>query len=207
MPGYRSPFSQLNPKQLKSLTLRVTAYAVRKLGNRIGASPTMYPQDLFQRAMLDTLDRRRNWDATRDSIEKHLIGCINSYISHYFDSKEARTRTRQSTGPNGDNSFLEQQARDHASPDIIISNKYLMESVRKMIRNDGDPELLKAWDTFVENGWDLDKDRTYFCDALGLDPATGSAGYQRFNRLRNKIRNYTKICLAEDYPDGSNRTH
>jgi hypothetical protein len=82
-----------------------------------------------------------------------------------------------------------------------------MESVRKMIRNDGDPELLRAWDTFVENGWDFDRDRTYFCDALGLDPATGSAGYQRFNRLRNKIRNYTKICLAENLPDDSNRAH
>lgn len=200
MPHYRTPFSNLSPKQLKSLTMKITAYALRKLGNRIGAAPTMDPKDLTQRAILDTLEGRRNWDPMHNSIEQHLIGCINSYISHYFDSREARTRTIQWPGADSENYTLEQQAWDHRSPDAIISNQHLMESVRKMVINDGDPELQRLWLMFEQSGWDLNKDRTHFCAELGFDPETGSAGYQRFNRLRKKIQSYTRTCLAEEVP-------
>ena len=32
----------------------------------------------------------------------------------------------------------------------------------------------------------------------GFDPETGSAGYQRFNRLRKKIRMYARQCYEDD---------
>ena len=206
MPQFRTPFSQLNPKDLKLLTMKITAYALRKLGNRIGAGPAMDPKDLTQRAILDTLEGRRKWNLTRYSIEQHLIGCINSYISHYFDSKEARTPRMQWPGPDNQDYALGDKAWDHRSPETIISNKDLMESVRKMIVNDGDPNLYQIWQRVEHSDWDLDQDLEQFCIELGFDSETGSAGYQRFNRLRKKIRMYAQQCY-EDESSHTPQTH
>ena len=206
MPQFRTPFSQLNPKDLKLLTMKITAYALRKLGNRIGASPAMDPKDLTQRAILDTLEGRRKWNSPRYSIEQHLIGCINSYISHYFDSKEARTPRMQWPGPDNQDYALGDKAWDHRSPETIISNKDFMESVRKMIVNDGDPNLYQIWQRVEHSDWDLDQDLEQFCIELGFDPETGSAGYQRFNRLRKKIRMYAQQCY-EDESSHTPQTH
>ena len=52
----------------------------------------MDPEELTQRALVDTMEERRNWDPGRCSLDQHLAGCINSYISHYFESREARVQ-------------------------------------------------------------------------------------------------------------------
>ena len=100
--------------------------------------------------------------------------------------------------PDNQDYALGDKAWDHRSPETIISNKDFMESVRKMIVNDGDPNLYQIWQRVEHSDWDLDQDLEQFCIELGFDPKSGSAGYQRFNRLRKKIRMYARQCYEDD---------
>ena len=207
MPQHHSLLRQLSPEQLKLAILKTAAYAARKLGNRIGASPAMDPRVLTSQAIADTIEGIRNWNSAQNSLEQHLAGCINSYISHYFKSREAQTPTVHWHGPDSENYILSQRTWDHRTPDSDLINRQMMEGVRKKVESDGDPDLLRVWQRVEDSKWDLYEDRTRFCLDLGLDPETGGAGYQKFYRLRKKIQNYTEQYLAEDHVSHTPGTH
>ncbi len=91
MAKHPSALSHLKPDELKTLLIKITAYALRKLGTRAGHSPEMQADDLTHRAIEDTLSGQRRWNHEHNTLEQHLTGTINSYISHYFESLAAKS--------------------------------------------------------------------------------------------------------------------
>ena len=98
-------------------------------------------------------------------------------------------------------------ARQFGKPAVVgVSELELDLITRKMVVSDGDPKLYQVWQRVEHNEWDLDQDLERFCLELGFDPKSGSAGYQRFNRLRKKIRMYARQCY-EDKSSPTPQTH
>ena len=196
MPRYRAPFSDLGRRQLESLLIRTAAHAVRRLGSRAGYGPHMDPEELTQRALVDTMEERRRWDPERCSLDRHLAGCINSYISHYFESRENRVQIPPRTNGAGNGT----ESPEHRIPDVVtpeanLESARLAEQITEFVQAENDPLLSEAWTIFETEGWDLKRDGRDFCLRLGLDPATGGADYQKFNRIRNRLRNIASACL------------
>jgi DNA-directed RNA polymerase specialized sigma24 family protein len=192
MPRYRTPFSHLSRVELKALLVRIAAYALRKLGSRAGHGPDMDPEELTQRAIADTLEQRRRWNRDRCPLEQHLIGCINSYISHYFESRAARAQAP----PTAEGLDPAASLTEHTTPEDILNQALLSTRIRAMVHSEDDPLLAQVWELLEAEGWDLKHDGQEFCQRLGLDHTSGSADYQRFNRLRNRLRNITRNCTA-----------
>ncbi len=198
MPRYRAPFSSLNRRQLKSLLIRTAAHAVRRLGSRAGHGPHMDPEELTQRALVDTMEERRNWDPGRCSLDQHLAGCINSYISHYFESREARVQVPPRTNGAGNGTEApENRIPDLVTPQTAFDAGRLAEQISEIVQTEDDPLLREVWAIFETEGWDLKRDGPDFCRRLGLDPTTGGADYQKFNRLRKKLRDIASTCLVD----------
>ena len=191
MAPHPTALSHLQPDEFKTLLNRVTAYALWKLGTRAGHSPEMEAEELTQRAIGDTLAERRRWNRERATLEQHLRGAINSYISHYFDSLAAKARVTHT--PN-----LESLAQDPTTPEDLLSLQYLTHRIREAVHAEDDPLLRQTWYLLETEGWDLKKDSHYFCQQLGLDATTGSADYQRFNRVRNHLRSITQRCVTAE---------
>ncbi len=183
--------SHLKPDDLKKLLIRVTAYALWKLGTRSGHSPEMEAEELSQRAIGDTLAERRRWNRERATLEQHLRGAINSYISHYFDSLAAKARVTHTPD-------LETLAQDPTTPEDLLNLQYLTHRIREAVHAEDDPLLRQTWYLLETEGWDLKTDSHYFCQQLGLDGTTGSADYQRFNRVRNHLRSITQRCVTAE---------
>jgi len=183
--------SHLKPDELKTLLIRVTAYALWKLGTRSGHSPEMEAEELTQRAIGDTLAQRRRWNRERATLEQHLRGAIKSYISHYFDSLAAKARVTHSPD-------LESLANDATTPEDLLSLQYLTHRIREAVHTEDDPLLHQTWHLLESEGWDLKTDSHYFCQQLGLDTTTGGADYQRWNRLRNRLRSITQRCVTSE---------
>ncbi len=183
--------SHLKPDELKTLLIRVTAYALWKLGTRSGHSPEMEAEELTQRAIGDTLAERRRWNRERATLEQHLRGAIKSYISHYFDSLAAKARVTHSPD-------LESLANDATTPEDILNLQYLTHRIREAVHTEDDPLLHKTWHLLESEGWDLKNDSHYFCQQLGLDTTTGGPDYQRWNRLRNRLRSITQLCVTSE---------
>ena len=188
MAKHPSALSHLKPDELKTLLIKITAYALRKLGTRAGHSPEMQADDLTHRAIEETLSGQRCWNHEHNTLEQHLTGTINSYISHYFESLAAKSVSHT----NG----AEPQAQNPTTPEHLLDRAQLTHRIREAIQTETDPLLRQAWHLLETEGWDLKKDSDYFCQRLGLDAASGSAGYQRFNRLRNRIRSITRNCAT-----------
>ncbi len=183
--------SHLKPDELKTLLIRVTAYALWKLGTRSGHSPEMEAEELTQRAIGDTLAERRRWNRERATLEQHLRGAIKSYISHYFDSLAAKARVTHSPD-------LESLANDATTPEDLLNLQYLTHRIREAVHTEDDPLLHKTWHLLESEGWDLKNDSHYFCQQLGLDTTTGGPDYQRWNRLRNRLRSITQLCVTSE---------
>jgi hypothetical protein len=183
--------SHLKPDELKTLLIRVTAYALWKLGTRSGHSPEMEAEELTQRAIGDTLAERRRWNRERATLEQHLRGAIKSYISHYFDSLAAKARVNHSPD-------LESLANDATTPEDLLNLQYLTHRIREAVHTEDDPLLHKTWHLLESEGWDLKNDSHYFCQQLGLDTTTGGPDYQRWNRLRNRLRSITQLCVTSE---------
>ena len=183
--------SHLKPDELKTLLIRVTAYALWKLGTRSGHSPEMEAEELTQRAIGDTLAERRRWNRERATLEQHLRGAIKSYISHYFDSLAAKARVTHSPD-------LESLANDATTPEDLLNLQYLTHRIREAVHTEDDPLLHQTWHLLESEGWDLKTDSHYFCQQLGLDATSGSADYQRFNRVRNHLRSITQRCVTAE---------
>lgn len=183
--------SHLKPDELKTLLIRVTAYALWKLGTRSGHSPEMEAEELTQRAIGDTLAERRRWNRERATLEQHLRGAIKSYISHYFDSLAAKARVTHSPD-------LESLANDATTPEDLLNLQYLTHRIREAVHTEDDPLLHQIWHLLESEGWDLKTDSHYFCQQLGLDTTTGGPDYQRWNRLRNRLRSITQRCVTSE---------
>jgi hypothetical protein len=191
MAAHPTAFSHLKPDELKTLLIRVTAYALWKLGTRSGHSPEMEAEELTQRAIGDTLAERRRWNRERATLEQHLRGAIKSYISHYFDSLAAKARVTHSPD-------LESLANDATTPEDLLSLQYLTHRIREAVHTEDDPLLHQTWHLLESEGWDLKTDSHYFCQQLGLDTTTGGPDYQRWNRLRNRLRSITQRCVTSE---------
>ena len=183
--------SHLKPDELKTLLIRVTAYALWKLGTRSGHSPEMEAEELTQRAIGDTLAERRRWNRERATLEQHLRGAIKSYISHYFDSLAAKARVTHSPD-------LESLANDATTPEDLLNLQYLTHRIREAVHTEDDQLLHQIWHLLESEGWDLKTDSHYFCQQLGLDTTTGGPDYQRWNRLRNRLRSITQRCVTSE---------
>ena len=181
--------SALTADELKHLLVKVAGFALRRLGTRIGHSAELHTEDLPQRALADTLAGKRRWNQDLHSIEEHLTATINSYISHYFDSLAAKSVSAVSDP--------EPYTTGQPSPEYILNKEELTHSIREAINDETDLLLRQTWHIFETEGWDLKKDSDHFCSRLGLDGTTGSADYQRFNRVRNRIRSITQNCAID----------
>ena len=181
--------SALTADELKHLLVKVASFALRRLGTRTGHSAEMHPEDLTQRALADTLAGKRRWNQDLHTIEEHLTATINSYISHYFDSLAAKSVSAVSDP--------EPYTTGQPSPEYILNKEELTHSIREAINDETDLLLRQTWHIFETEGWDLKKDSDHFCSRLGLDGTTGSADYQRFNRVRNRIRSITQNCAID----------
>ena len=181
----------LKPDELKTLLKQVIAYSLWKLGTRAGHSPEMEAEELTQRAIGDTLAERRRWNRERATLELHLRGAINSYISHYFDSLAAKARVTHSPD-------LESLANDATTPEDLLNLQYLTHRIREAVHTEDDPLLHQIWHLLESEGWDLKTDSHYFCQQLGLDTTTGGPDYQRWNRLRNRLRSITQRCVTSE---------
>ena len=181
--------SALTADELKHLLVKVAGFALRRLGTRTGHSAEMHPEDLTQRALADTLAGKRRWNQDLHTIEEHLTATINSYISHYFDSLSAKSVSAVSDP--------EPYTTGQPSPEYILNKEELTHSIREAINDETDLLLRQTWHIFETEGWDLKKDSDHFCSRLGLDGTTGSADYQRFNRVRNRIRSITQNCAID----------
>ena len=182
--------SRFSDDELKSLLIKVAAFALRKLGTRVGHSAEMYPEDLTHQALADTLADKRRWNQAIHTLEEHLTATINSYISHYFESLAAKN-TSHTNQP-------DTQAADPITPEHTVSQEELAHRIRSAINIETDPLLRETWHLFETEGWDLKKDSEHFCQRLGLDATTGSADYQRFNRVRNRIRSITRTAALNE---------
>ena len=191
MAAHPTILSHLKPDELKTLLIRVTAYALWKLGTRSGHSPEMEAEELTQRAIGDTLAERRRWNRERATLEQHLRGAIKSYISHYFDSLAAKARATHSPD-------LESLANDATTPEDLLNLQYLTHRIREAVHTEDDPLLHQTWHLLESEGWDLKTDSHYFCQQLGLDTTTGGPDYQRWNRLRNRLRSITQRCVTSE---------
>ena len=182
--------SRFSDDELKSLLIKVAAFALRKLGTRVGHSAEMYPEDLTHQALADTLAGRRRWNQAIHTLEEHLTATINSYISHYFESLAARNTNH------GDEA--DARAATSNTPEHLLDQEELTHRIRSAISTETDPLLRQTWHLFETEGWDLKKDSDHFCERLGLDATTGSADYQRFNRVRNRIRSITRTAALNE---------
>ena len=182
--------SRFSDDELKSLLNKVAAFALRKLGTRVGHSAEMYPEDLTHQALADTLAGRRHWNQAIHTLEEHLTATINSYISHYFESLAARNTNH------GDEADARAAAAN--TPEHLLDQEELTHRIRSAISTETDPLLRQTWHLFETEGWDLKKDSDHFCERLGLDATTGSADYQRFNRVRNRIRSITRNAALNE---------
>ena len=191
MAAHPTILSHLKPDELKTLLIRVTAYALWKLGTRSGHSPEMEAEELTQRAIGDTLAERRRWNRERATLEQHLRGAIKSYISHYFDSLAAKARVTHTPD-------LETLANDATTPEDLLNLQYLTHRIREAVHTEDDPLLHQTWHLLESEGWDLKTDSHYFCQQLGLDTTTGGPDYQRWNRLRNRLRSITQRCVTSE---------
>jgi len=182
--------SRFSDDELKTLLIKVAAFALRKLGSRIGHSAEMHPEDLTHQALADTLAGRRRWNQAIHTLEEHLTATINSYISHYFDSLAAKN-TSHTSEPDA-------HAAAPNTPEHLLDQEELAHRIRDAINTETDPLLRQTWHLFETEGWDLKKDSEHFCERLGLDATTGSADYQRFNRVRNRIRSITRNAALNE---------
>ena len=182
--------SRFSDDELKSLLIKVAAFALRKLGTRVGHSAEMYPEDLTHQALADTLAGRRHWNQAIHTLEEHLTATINSYISHYFESLAAKNT--------GHTSEPDAHAAAANTPEHLLDQEELAHRIRSAISTETDPLLRQTWHLFETEGWDLKKDSDHFCERLGLDATTGSADYQRFNRVRNRIRSITRNAALNE---------
>ena len=196
-----------------SLLLQTLAHANRKLGSRRGSGPEMSADDLAMRAITDTLEGKRNWNATHTSLKNHLRGCINSYISHYFDSLQGRRTVdlgslRQKAGKygsdHGDSPSLvtdpEAWLRDDVTPEEHVEAMQTIDAINQSIRMEGDPKLIAMWELVWREHLNLKYDRVEICERLGIDVNVGGAEYQRFNRLRNRLKEIIERCLCHGFP-------
>lgn len=181
--------SQLPSEEIENLLTRVMAFALRRLGMRAGHSPEMHPEDLTHQALADTLAGRRQWNDAIHSLEQHLTATINSYISHYFSSLAAKSVSHSTD--------IDVKDAAQPSPEYILNKQELAHSIREAINTETDLLLRQTWHLFETEGWDLKKDSAHFCARLGLDGTSGSADYQRFNRVRNRIRHITRSCALD----------
>ena len=215
----RLALHQLDDVALRRLLTKTLAYAAWKLGGRSGSGAEMGAEDLAMRAITDTLEGKRNWNATHTPLEYHLRGCINSYISHYFDSLQGRrsvdvekcsqrSASHENDHTNGASmdSGPEIWLRDDVTPEAHLEARQTMDGISASIRDDGDPKLIEMWELVWKGHLNLQVDRVEISERLGIDVTVGSAGYQRFNRLRNRLKEISEMDLSHGFPLSAKHT-
>jgi len=208
----RLAIHQLDDVALQRLLTKMLAYAAWKLGGRSGSGPAMGAEDLTMRAITDTLAGQRNWNASH-TLEYHLRGCINSYVSHYFESLEGCRTVDVEKGGRGSASHdddytngvsrengAEGWLRDDVRPEDHLEARQTIDAINARIRHDDDPKLIEMWELVWKEHLSLQDDRAEFGKRLGIDVTVGSAGYQRFNRLRNRLKQISEMELSHGFP-------
>ena len=209
---------ELDDVALRRLMIKTLAYAVWKLGSRSDSGPQMSGEDLAMKAITDTLAGQRNWNTTQ-TLEYHLRGCINSYISHYFDSLEGRSTVNVDKGSWGSASHSNEDTngvaresdsegwlRDDDTPEAYLEAREIMDAIDKQVRVDGDLKLLEMHELVWEKHLNLQVDRVEISERLGFDVKVGSAGYQLYNKLRNKYKRITEMDLSYGFPLSAKHT-
>lgn len=195
----RKPFriSDLSEREVEELLVSTIDFAIYRLGNRMNSNADMNPEDLAIRAFTDTMGGTRNWNPetpTLPLLENHLRGCINSYISNYFGSKEWESKSGKFNP--SDTPQTDKTPEDYFEEQESFSQRATQIS-QKIIAT-GDSLLMQFWELVLKHNFDPRKDREEMCVRLNLDPTTGGAGYQKFRRLHLKLKEITKICLELD---------
>ena len=194
--------AELRRQLTETLILQIIKYAAVILGSRVGSDPDTCPEDLAMRAIADTLYGIRNWNPEKTSAKNHLRGCVKSYISHYFaslpykrrhDVREPDGLTHESGYANG----VESLPVDHTTPEELVIVQQTLEAIDRLVLEQGAPELIRMWELVWKEHLNLKDDRFELCEALGLDPAVGGPDYQKFNRLRNDLKELAKSVVAD----------
>ena len=207
MDAERSSLNRSNDTEFRrqltdTLILQIIKYAAVILGNRVGSDPDTCPDDLAHRAIADTLNSTRNWNPEKTSAKNHLRGCVKSYISHYFESLAYKRRhdvrepdglTHESGYSNGAGSL----PVDHTTPEELAIVQQTLEAIDRLVLEQGAPELVRMWELVWKEHLNLKHDRFELCEALGLDPAVKGPDYQKFNRLRNDLKELAKSVVAD----------
>ena len=207
MDAERSSLNRSNDTEFRrqltdTLILQIIKYAAVILGNRVGSDPDTCPDDLAHRAIADTLNSTRNWNPEKTSAKNHLRGCVKSYISHYFESLAYKRRhdVREPDGlthESGYSNGAESLPVDHTTPEELAIVQQTLEAIDRLVLEQGAPELIRMWELVWKQHLNLKHDRFELCVALGLDPAVGGADYQKFNRLRNDLKELAKSVVAD----------
>ena len=206
----RSNDAEFRRQLTETLRLQIIKYAAVILGNRVGSHPDTCPDDLAHRAIADPLDGTRNWNPEKTSAKNYLRGCVKSYISHHFDSlahkrradmrqPDPRTTSHENGYSNG--ASIQNGAGslpvDHTTPEELAIVQQTLEAIDRLVLEQGVPELIRMWELVWKEHLNLKDDRLELCEALGLDPAVEGPDYQKFNRLRNDLKELAKSVVAD----------
>ena len=213
------PFTGLSRAELESLLKRTLIYAVwllKRYGNA-RHHPDLDPEELVCRVIDDTYSGRRNWDPGRQTRIQFTRGCIKSYVSHFFESLASNVDThspeyfedpavfardtdtcRERLAIETIRSTFEEQDQ----PDLLCEFQELLQEITLTVELDH-PEIVPLWVLVRDENLNLKHDMKELCSRLNLDPTTGGAGYQRYNRMRNKLERVVESCRSDDPNGGS----
>ena len=211
------PFAGLSRTELESLLKRTLVYAVW-LSKRYGNARyhvDLEPEDLVSRVIDDTWRGRRKWDPERQTRQQFTRGCIRSYISHFFESIASNVDTHSpeffedplkfasDTDTYRERITIETIRRtfeEQDQPDLLCEFRELLEEITFTVESDH-PDIVPLWALVRDENLNLKYDMKELCSRLNLDPTTGGPGYQRYNRMRNKLERVVERCRSND-PNG-----
>ena len=208
LPPDRSNDVELRGQLTDLLFKQIVKYAAVILGNRVGSDPDTSPEDLAIRAIVDTMDGTRNWKPEKASLKTHLRGCVKSYISHYFDSRkghggecllDGRTSSQESCYSNDDSVPNGNETRlvDYATPEEFVMAQETLDEIDSLVLEQGEPRLIRMWELVWKEHLNLKDDRVELCKGLDLDPAVGGPDYQKFIRLRNRLKKVAESVVVD----------
>ena len=85
-------------------------------------------------------------------------------------------------------------------PDLICEFRELLAEVTVAVESQH-PGMIPLWTLVRDENLNLKYDRREICNRLNLDPTTGGPDYQRYNRMRNKLKRVVESCRSTD-PNG-----
>jgi hypothetical protein len=177
------PFVGLSATELRSLLLRLRLYAQWKVRGDASRAVELDPENLALRAVEQTLDGTRRWNRARFDLLKHLTNCIDSYVSHHFESLARRpplTAVEGDLATGGD--------AQPSGPEELVSAARDVADLRGFIQRHH-PQLAPLLAMVIDRGLSL-SDRADAARCLGLDPGDSAQmqrAYRSINRLKQAV--------------------